>query len=51
MLARKFFIELEFKFDWLLQNEQNGESIDAHIVKQTILHAIENWSENNDQED
>ncbi|KAK1421360.1 hypothetical protein QVD17_23627 [Tagetes erecta] len=34
-----------------VENEQNGESIDAHIVKQTILHAIENWSENNDQQD
>ncbi|KAF5800198.1 putative transcription factor bHLH family [Helianthus annuus] len=34
-----------------VQNEQTGESIDAHIVKQTILHAIENWSENNDHQD
>ncbi|KAI3705003.1 hypothetical protein L1987_75233 [Smallanthus sonchifolius] len=34
-----------------VESEQNGESIDAHIVKQTILHAIENWSENNDHQD
>ncbi|KAK9077964.1 hypothetical protein SSX86_002021 [Deinandra increscens subsp. villosa] len=30
-----------------VESERKGESIDAHIVKQTIIHAIENWSENN----
>ncbi|KAD1040244.1 hypothetical protein R6Q59_014340 [Mikania micrantha] len=34
-----------------VESEQNGESIDAHIVKQTILHAIQNWRENNDNQD
>ncbi|KAI3809178.1 hypothetical protein L1987_25148 [Smallanthus sonchifolius] len=34
-----------------VESEQNGESIDAHIVKQTILQAIENWTENNDHQD
>nr|XP_043634690.1 uncharacterized protein LOC122605799 [Erigeron canadensis] len=30
------------------ENEENGESIDAQMVKQSILHAIKNWSENDD---
>ncbi|KVI07041.1 uncharacterized protein LOC112510051 [Cynara cardunculus var. scolymus] len=33
-----------------VENEENGESIDTHIVKQAVLQAIEDWSESNDQE-
>ncbi|KAJ9545610.1 hypothetical protein OSB04_025317 [Centaurea solstitialis] len=33
-----------------VENEENGESLDTHIVKQAVLQAIEDWSESNDQE-
>nr|GEY07419.1 hypothetical protein [Tanacetum cinerariifolium] len=32
-----------------VESEENGESLDADMVKQSILHAIENWSQNNDR--
>ncbi|XP_071705545.1 transcription factor BHLH3-like [Rutidosis leptorrhynchoides] len=32
------------------ESEENGESIDVQMVKQSILHAIENWSESNDHD-
>ncbi|ONI24746.1 hypothetical protein PRUPE_2G259900 [Prunus persica] len=32
------------------ENEEEGESIDAHAVKQAVAVAIKNWSENNEHE-
>nr|GEZ28852.1 putative transcription regulator [Tanacetum cinerariifolium] len=32
-----------------VESEERGESLDADMVKQSILHAIENWSQNNDR--
>ncbi|KAH0979595.1 hypothetical protein GBA52_006772 [Prunus armeniaca] len=34
----------------LQANEEEGESIDAHAVKQAVAVAIKNWSENNEHE-
>lgn len=34
-----------------VEREENGETTDVHMVKQAILHAIENWSQNNDHQD
>ncbi|PWA60454.1 hypothetical protein CTI12_AA380860 [Artemisia annua] len=33
-----------------IENDENGECIDSHLVKQAVLQAIEEWSESNDQE-
>ncbi|KAD6796498.1 hypothetical protein R6Q59_019724 [Mikania micrantha] len=33
-----------------VQNDENGETIDAHMVKQEVLKAIEDWIESNDQD-
>ncbi|GJZ00388.1 hypothetical protein Tco_0517817 [Tanacetum coccineum] len=33
-----------------VESEENGESLDADMVKQSILHAIENWSQNSDRQ-
>ncbi|XP_071734379.1 transcription factor bHLH61-like isoform X2 [Rutidosis leptorrhynchoides] len=33
------------------ESEENGESIDTQLLKQSILNAIENWSESNDHQD
>lgn len=32
-----------------MQNEEQGETIDAQAVKQAVGQAIKNWSESNDQ--
>ncbi|KAJ0046873.1 hypothetical protein Pint_06662 [Pistacia integerrima] len=32
-------------------NEENGETIDAQVVKQALLKAIRNWSRNADQQE
>ncbi|XP_024041338.1 uncharacterized protein LOC102612091 [Citrus sinensis] len=31
------------------KNEEQGETIDAHVVKQALLQVIRNWSESNEQ--
>ncbi|ESR49098.1 hypothetical protein WN944_018107 [Citrus x changshan-huyou] len=31
------------------ENEEQGETIDAHVVKQALLQVIRNWSESNEQ--
>ncbi|XVF60124.1 hypothetical protein PTKIN_Ptkin08bG0018500 [Pterospermum kingtungense] len=33
------------------ENEEQSESIDAHVVKQAVLQAIKNWSESTDQQE
>ncbi|XP_076952501.1 transcription factor bHLH61-like [Bidens hawaiensis] len=33
-----------------VEREENGDTIDTHMVKQAILQAIEDWSESNNQE-
>ncbi|OMO73551.1 hypothetical protein CCACVL1_17225 [Corchorus capsularis] len=33
------------------ENEEQSESIDAQVVKQAVLQAIKNWSENSDQQE
>ncbi|CAH1445421.1 unnamed protein product [Lactuca virosa] len=33
-----------------VENEENGETIDTHMVKQAVLQAIQDWNESNDQE-
>ncbi|KAK9070457.1 hypothetical protein SSX86_010859 [Deinandra increscens subsp. villosa] len=33
-----------------VQSEENGETIDTHLVKQAILQAIEDWTQSNDQD-
>uniref|UniRef100_A0A5B6YSK8 Putative Transcription factor bHLH61 isoform 2 n=1 Tax=Davidia involucrata TaxID=16924 RepID=A0A5B6YSK8_DAVIN len=32
------------------ENEENGESIDAQVVKQAVSEAIKNWSESSEQD-
>lgn len=32
------------------ENEEEGESMDAQVVKQAVLQAVKNWSENSEQE-
>ncbi|OMO69111.1 hypothetical protein COLO4_29264 [Corchorus olitorius] len=33
------------------ENEEQSESIDAQVVKQAVLQAIKNWSQNSDQQE
>ncbi|KAL7583400.1 uncharacterized protein LOC111885344 [Lactuca sativa] len=33
-----------------VESEENGETIDTHMVKQAVLQAIQDWNESNDQE-
>lgn len=35
----------------VVEREENEETIDTHMLKQAISHAIENWSQNNDNQD
>lgn len=35
---------------FVLQNEEEGEGIDAHAVKQAVAVAIKNWSESTEQD-
>ncbi|XP_021688656.1 transcription factor bHLH61-like [Hevea brasiliensis] len=32
------------------ENEEQGECIDAHVVKQAVLQAVKNWNESTEQE-
>ena len=40
-----------YLFIYLLQNEEQSESVDAQVVKQAVLQAIKNWSESTDQQE
>lgn len=40
---------LKLKCFYIFQNEEQGETIDAHVVKQALLQVIRNWSESNEQ--
>lgn len=40
---------LKSKCFYISQNEEQGETIDAHVVKQALLQVIRNWSESNEQ--
>ncbi|KAK7385802.1 hypothetical protein VNO78_31673 [Psophocarpus tetragonolobus] len=40
-----------FRFEAVGENEEQGETIDAHAVKQAVGQAIMNWSKSGDQEE
>ncbi|KAG5064420.1 hypothetical protein JHK85_005603 [Glycine max] len=40
-----------FRFQAVGENEEQVETIDAHVVKQAVVQAIKNWSKSGDQED
>ncbi|KAL5125502.1 hypothetical protein HKD37_02G005712 [Glycine soja] len=40
-----------FRFQAVGENEEQVETIDAHVVKQAVVQAIKNWSKSGDQEE
>lgn len=42
-------LKLKYCF-YIFQNEEQGEPIDAQVVKQALLQVIRNWSESNEQD-
>ncbi|KAH1211803.1 hypothetical protein AAZX31_14G052100 [Glycine max] len=40
-----------FRFQAVGENEEQAETIDAHVVQQAVVQAIKNWSKSGDQEE